>query len=172
MELRGGNACIQYGAWNLSSSVSFQARFIWLYCQQSSNSYGSLDSNNFIFSGNKPVVLKYSYMGKKTGKREIYLLLYLRKQFFLWSVLKKAKSNLKNKPLVSIYLVEIFKSTSWFKVCGPLKAKEVCASGLLKHIWYACLYWILYIGFTGSIAWVEAKLWYIIPPGLKCQLPT
>lgn len=44
----------------------------------------TLDSIYLILqSGTKPSVLKYTYLGRKMGGHNIYLLLYLRKQFFL-----------------------------------------------------------------------------------------
>jgi len=69
--------------------------------------YGTtLDSVYLILqSGTKPSVLKYRYMGRKVGGYSTYLFLYLRKQFFLWSMLLKKpnKSNLQNKSLVSVF---------------------------------------------------------------------
>lgn len=142
--------------------------------------YGmTLDSIHSILQHRtKLSVLQYAYMGRREEEHKIDLGLHLRKQFFLCSMFKNHhkmqvknqnkpnKSNMQYKPLVSLFSWDFFKALHDLRYMLSQKAWKVCASRLLKHIWYACLYWILYIGFTGSLAQIEAELWFIIPPGL------
>lgn len=152
--------------------------------------------NLILHSGTELSVLKYTYMGRKVEGHIISVGLCLRKHFFLWSMLpsfpppcphtqkpnKKSQRTIQKKKKIpttnlackinlwEVYSVEIFKSTTWFKRYGLPGNLKICAFMLLKHIWYAYSYWILYIGSTGSLAQIEAQLWYIISPGLKYQL--
>lgn len=96
--IKGGCAYLEYGAENLCNGVRFSLKLLLFGSgvnKATSNSlWCDLRCNSFdLQSGNKPSVLKCIYIFRTVEGHKIYLFLYFRKQFFLWSVLEKI-----NKP--------------------------------------------------------------------------
>lgn len=94
--IKGGCAYIQYGAQNLCNGVSFSPKLL-LYdfdvSKVTSNSlWYDFRLSSFDFAvWDQIQCVEVCIHGQKGGRAKIYLCLYLRKQFFLWSMLKKKK---------------------------------------------------------------------------------